>query len=110
MISQEAVLQILKSVKYPGYSRDIVSFGLIKEIQVEETAVGVLIELTSPNPEVGEQIADAARLALRDGIPGLVDAHVQVKVPTAAQAATGPAPRNRLPHIKRVIAVASGKG
>ena len=110
MISQEAVLQILKTVKYPGYSRDIVSFGLVKEIQVEPTAVGVLIELTSPNPEIGEQIADAARLALRDGIPGLADAHVQVKVPTAAQAATGPAPKNRLPHIKRVIAVASGKG
>ncbi|HRI13948.1 MAG TPA: Mrp/NBP35 family ATP-binding protein [Verrucomicrobiota bacterium] len=113
MITQEAVLQILRQVKYPGYSRDIVSFGLIREVQVDGAAVGVQIELTSPAQEVAEQIADAARLALRNGIPGLTDAHVQVKVPTPQQAASTPGgmpAKNRLPHIRRVVAVASGKG
>ncbi|MBN9689835.1 MAG: Mrp/NBP35 family ATP-binding protein [Verrucomicrobia bacterium] len=113
MITPEAVLQVLRQVKYPGYSRDIVSFGLVKDVQVDGSAVGVLIELTSPNPEVGEQIADAARLTLRDQIPGLSDAHVQVKVPTPQQTAGtpgGPLVKNKLPHIRRIIAVASGKG
>lgn len=111
MIQQEAVLSILRQVKYPGYSRDIVSFGLVKEVQIDGTAVGVLIELTSPNPEVGEQIADAARLALREGIPALSDAHVQVRVPSGSPAISpGTVGKNRLPHIHRVVAVASGKG
>lgn len=113
MITPEAVLQVLRQVKYPGYSRDIVSFGLVKDVQVDGSAVGVLIELTSPNPEVGEQIAEAARLALRDHLPELSDAHVQVKVPTPQQTASNPGgllAKNKLPNIRRVVAIASGKG
>jgi len=112
-MTQEAVLAVLKSVKYPGYSRDIVSFGLVKDIQIDGLAVGVLIELTSPNPELGEQIADAARLALRGQLPQLTDAHVQVRVPTPQQAAAampGMAARNKIPGLNRILAVASGKG
>ena len=112
-MTQEAVLAVLKTVRYPGYSRDIVSFGLVKEIQIDGAAVGVLIELTTPNPELGDQIAEAARLALRDRIEGLTDAHVQVRVPTAQQAAAaapGTALKNKVPGLNRVVAVASGKG
>ena len=113
MTTHDAILAVLKTVKYPGYSRDIVSFGLVKDSQIDGDAVGVLIELTTPYPELGNQIAEAARLALRDRIEGLTDAHVQVRVPTAQQAATA-APstgaRNRIPGLTRIIAIASGKG
>lgn len=112
-ITEESVIAALRAVKYPGYSRDIVSFGLVKGVQIDGNAVGVLIELTSPNQEIGQQIADAARLVLREQIPGLADAHVQVQVPTPQQAAaanTGAGARNKVPGIARVIAVASGKG
>ena len=112
MITQDAVLAVLKTVKYPGYSRDIVSFGLVKDIQIEGNAVGVLIELTTANQELGNQIADAARLALRDRIEGLIDAHVQIRVPTPQQAAaaSGLTAKNKIPGLNRVIAIASGKG
>ncbi len=110
-ISQDQVLQSLRTVKYPGYSRDIVSFGLIKEIQVDGSAVGVLIELTTPNRELGEKIADAARLALRDQIPGLSDAHVQLRVPVSqSDASPGASTPASVGNVKRWIAVASGKG
>lgn len=111
-ITEESVIAALRTVKYPGYSRDIVSFGLIKGVQIDGQAVGVLIELTSPNQEIGQQIADAARVALRDRIPGMSDAHVQVQVPTSQQAAAnaGAGSRSKVPGIARVIAVASGKG
>ncbi len=113
MFEKDAILTVLKTVKYPGYSRDIVSFGLVKDIQIDGSAVGVMIELTSPNPEIGNQIADSARIALRNALPGLADAHVQVRVPTPQTAASTPPSRfnqNRLPGIRHVIAVASGKG
>lgn len=106
-------MEVLRTVKYPGYSRDIVSFGLVKGIQIDGGAVGVLLELTSPNPEIGRQIADAAKAALRDQLEGITDAHVQVQVPTPAAAAsanTGVPQRNRMPGVRRVVAVASGKG
>ena len=113
MLSQDAVLAVLKTVKYPGYSRDIVSFGLVKDIQIDGMAVGVLIELTTPNQELGEQIADAARLALRDRIEGLTDAHIQLRVPTpqqAAAAAPGLGAKTKIPGLARIVAVSSGKG
>ncbi|MCE2825989.1 MAG: Mrp/NBP35 family ATP-binding protein [Verrucomicrobium sp.] len=112
-LQESAVLEVLRSVKYPGYSRDIVSFGLVKGVQIDGSAVGVLLELTAPNPEIGRQIADAAKAALRDRLEGITDAHVQVQVPTpvaAASANTGVPQRNRMPGVRRVVAVASGKG
>ena len=32
-LSEVLVLERLKAVKFPGYSRDIVSFGLVKEVK-----------------------------------------------------------------------------
>ncbi len=112
-MTQESVLAALRLVKYPGYSRDIVSFGLVKEVQIDGDAVGVLIELTTPNPEIGEKIADAARLILREQFSNLKDAHVQVRVPTpqqAAAAAPGASAKGKVPGLARIVAVASGKG
>ena len=112
-MTQEAVLAVLRTVKYPGYSRDIVSFGLVKGIQIDGNAVGILIELTTANAPLGEQIADAARLALRDQLPGLADAHIELRVPTAQQAAAVPsglAQKQKIPGLARIVAVASGKG
>lgn len=115
-ILESSVMEALRTVKYPGYSRDIVSFGLVKGVQIDGGAVGVLLELSTPNPEIGNQIADAAKAALRDQIEGITDAHVQVQVPTSTSAVsatpanTGVAQRNRMPGVRRVVAVASGKG
>ena len=55
----------LKAVKYPGYSRDIVSFGLVKEISAANGAVSVTMQLTSPNPEAAQQIKTEAERVLK---------------------------------------------
>ena len=56
MLSQDDIKNALDAVKYPGYSRDIVSFGLVKEISAANGAVSVTMQLTSPNPEAAQQI------------------------------------------------------
>lgn len=114
MLTQDAVIAALKAVKYPGYSRDIVSFGLVKQVATEGDAVGVLIELTSAKPEVAAQIkADSERI-LRQ-MPGVKTANVEVRFPggAAPAGAQGPNPfanQARVPGVRRVVAVASGKG
>ncbi len=50
MLTQADIENALKTVKYPGFSRDIVSFGLVKEIAVANGAVSVMMQLTSPIP------------------------------------------------------------
>jgi ATP-binding protein involved in chromosome partitioning len=113
MLTQDAIITALKAVKYPGYSRDIVSFGLIKNIGLKDKAVAVQLELTSPRPEVAAQIKSDCEKVLHD-LPGINQVYVDVKLPgdAAAQAASqNPwANQARVPGIRRIIAIASGKG
>jgi ATP-binding protein involved in chromosome partitioning len=111
VLTQDDIKQALKAVKYPGYSRDIVSFGLVKEATAANGAVSVLMQLTTANPEAARQIKEDSERVLR-ALAGVKHVHVEVRQPAAGQAApTGAlANRNRIPGVKRVIAVASGKG
>ena len=56
MLTPDAIRDALKAVKYPGYSRDIVSFGLVKDVAVNAGAVTVSIQLTTASPEAAQQI------------------------------------------------------
>ena len=114
MLTQDSIRDALKAVKYPGYSRDIVSFGLVKEVAVNGGAVIVSIVLTSANAEAIQQIKAESERAVR-ALPGVEKLFVEVKqsAPAPAQQAHAQsawAGQNRVPGIKRVIAVASGKG
>ncbi|MBM3823796.1 MAG: Mrp/NBP35 family ATP-binding protein [Verrucomicrobia bacterium] len=111
-MTESALQEALKSVKYPGYSRDIVSFGLVKQITTAQGAVSVRIELTSHNKETAQQIKAGCEQVLR-GLEGVQAVHVEVQMPPASETASPGAQVakvNRLPGIRRVIAVASGKG
>ncbi|MDB6018503.1 MAG: hypothetical protein JWR19_2992 [Pedosphaera sp.] len=112
MITEEQIKSALSSVKYPGYSRDIVSFGLVKQINAKDGAVSVSLQLTSGTPEVAQQIKTESERALK-ALPGVNLVHVEVKAPTGPQAASAQSPwqnQNKVPGIQRIVAVASGKG
>ena len=111
MLSSEEIQNALKAVKYPGYSRDIVSFGLVKEISAANGAVSVMLQLTSPNADAARQIKIDAEQVLKK-LPGVSHVHVEVRQSTAGQAETGKsfANQTKIHGVWRVIAVASGKG
>jgi ATP-binding protein involved in chromosome partitioning len=106
---EEQAMNVLKSVKYPGFTRDIVSFGLVKSVNIDNGEVKVQLALATNDPNVPATIKNDAEKALRaiDGVRSakvLIDIHAP---PTGAGAGVGAA---RIPGIKHVIAVASGKG
>jgi len=111
MPTQDDIKNALKAVKYPGYSRDIVSFGLIKEISAANGAVSVVMQLTTSNPEAARQIKEDSERILKT-LPEVKFAQVEVRQPAGGPAATpgALAGQNRVPGAKRVIAIASGKG
>jgi ATP-binding protein involved in chromosome partitioning len=110
MLTQETIQNALKAVKYPGYSRDIVSFGLIKEISAANGAVSVTMELTSANADAAKQIKEDSERILKS-LPGVNHVVVTVRQPSGGAAAPkAGAGQNRVPGVKRVIAIASGKG
>ncbi len=111
MLTQADIQTALKAVKYPGFSRDIVSFGLVKEISVTGGSVSVAMQLTSPNPDAARQIKTEAEQVIRQ-LPGASQVTVEVHQPGAGQPAPGNpfAHQTQVPGVKRVVAVASGKG
>jgi len=109
MLTQDDIKNALAAVKYPGFSRDIVSFGLVKEISATNGAVSVLMQLTSLNPEAAQQIKLEAGRVLK-ALPGVNHVHVEVRQPAAGQAPNPFVSQNKVLGVKRVIAIASGKG
>jgi ATP-binding protein involved in chromosome partitioning len=112
-LTSEAVLAQLRGVKYPGYSRDIVSFGLVKDVKIDGTHVTVQIALTTADTSIPKLIQETATAAI-ESIPGVSEASVQLDVSApvskALQAEGGSLPQTKIEGIKHVIAVASGKG
>ena len=107
---EQSIENALKSVNYPGYSRDIVSFGLVKNLAAANGSATIELELSSHNPEVAAQLKTSVEAAATS-VDGIDRAMVQIKMPAAGKAspAAGAQP-NRMPGINKVIAVASGKG
>src|SRR5262245_32081574 len=112
MLTEDDVRNALKAVKYPGYSRDIVSFGLVKEITTSNGAVTVTMQLTGGSAEVATQIKMESERALKE-LPGLTRVYVEVRHQgsTASTGTQSPwSQQNKVPGILRVVAIASGKG
>lgn len=112
-LTPEAVRERLRTVAYPGYSRDIVSFGIVKDISVAGGEVTVAVHLSGGNPDVPGRIKEECERALR-GLPGVTRAEVRV---VFSPPAAGGAPvmqrrveAARIEGVRHVVAVASGKG
>ncbi|PQJ27705.1 Mrp/NBP35 family ATP-binding protein [Rubritalea profundi] len=110
----EAIIKsALSNVKYPGFSRDIVAFGLVKDIKIDGSDVEVTISIQTKDPKVPETIFKECQDALNqiDGI-GTTRVNVDVKNPEAQaggdQSTAGG--KTSIPGVKQIIAVASGKG
>jgi len=110
-LTENEVREALRKVKFPGLTRDIVSFGFVKQVRVDGGSVGVEIAITTATPSVGEEVERNARAVL-DSLPGIesVALDVRVHAPQAPHAHAPEAPRLALPGVRFKIAVASGKG
>lgn len=108
MPDEQSLRDALRRVKYPGFSRDIVSFGLVKEVRLDGPDVSVQMTLTTSEPAVAQQIRDESRAVLEQ-VPGVGKVDVRIDIQAPAQAAGLPGPA-RIEGVQHVIAVASGKG
>ncbi|MBI2950018.1 MAG: DUF59 domain-containing protein [Verrucomicrobia bacterium] len=75
----ESIKETLRQVKYLPYARDVVSFGVVKQIMVEDGIVRVELEVNSPRPEVSFQIQADAEKALR-ALPQLKGCEVRIEM------------------------------
>ena len=112
-MNKNEVIEILKQVKYPGFSRDIVSFGLIKEVQFENNILNLKLQLTTANPDHKNQLTNDINSAISSNLDSVETVNIDFignatpqKQVENVQASK---PQN-LSGVKNIIAVASGKG
>ncbi|MGB2011353.1 MAG: P-loop NTPase [Akkermansiaceae bacterium] len=113
-MTPDSILELLKQVPYPGFSRDIVSFGLVKDVSNEDGIVTVLISVQTNDASVPEQIFKKCHEVL-DPLPDIKHARIELDVQepaTQSNASAGGSAgiKNTIPGVKNIIAVASGKG
>ncbi|MCB9357009.1 MAG: Mrp/NBP35 family ATP-binding protein [Calditrichaeota bacterium] len=113
VVTKESVLEALKQVRFPGLTRDIVSFGMVKDVEVAAGVVELHINVTARDEKVPGQIEEDVASAVRE-LPGVQEVRVHMKwtqPPSAQQPHSRPAPDSPiLENVRAKIAVASGKG
>jgi ATP-binding protein involved in chromosome partitioning len=107
------ILELLKSVKYPGFTRDIVSFGIIKEITVDNDAIKIELALKTKNEDKKNEVVKSINQILSQHFKK-IDIEIIDESPNKPKSnQTNPAAQQspfNLKNIKNVIAIASGKG
>ena len=111
-MDKEKIKQKLSEINYPGFSRDIVSFGMIDDIILDKKSIKVILKIsTSQNDKKdkvrSDVIAALASLNLFESI--------DVDFSSSSASSNNKAGQNisissTIGQIKNIIAVASGKG
>jgi ATP-binding protein involved in chromosome partitioning len=108
-MNSEKLLESLKKVNYPGFSRDIVSFGLVNEAKFENGKALVKIELTSTDPKLPLHLKSQIEEVLGQN-EEITETDIAIAVKKDASSSSSDAEENRISGIDKIIAIASGKG
>lgn len=120
-MDQKQIQSALATIKYPGFSRDIVSFGLIRGSDFKDGKVTVAVELTASDQEVPAKIRSdiESTLGALEGVQAVevsmtVNAPKQMPRPAGPGGTPAPGQKgmgdNSMQKVRFAIAVASGKG
>ena len=124
-ITREKVLECLKQVEEPALREDIISLGLVREIEIDKNRVFIHLEASAEDPCLQEKLRVAIVQAVQEagasgcevhfsgkpkcGVSASVCEDGNIKFPRACRGHEAPA-LQPIPGVKHVIAVASGKG
>lgn len=125
MVKRTAVIAALDSVIDPFSGQGLVAAGLVQGLVVAEDRAGFALEVDRSQAAAYAPVRDAAEAALK-AVPGMARVSVILTAETKPAAtprtaglskaavdqgrAKAPVPTDRPAHVRRVLAVASGKG
>ncbi len=108
-MNKESVLEALKSVIYPGFTKSIVDFGFVKDVVIDESRVVVSIDVTSSADEVKDKLTTDIKSAVE--ALGAQKVVVSINAPQAPmEKSNSMSGKNIAPQVKNFLMVSSGKG
>jgi ATP-binding protein involved in chromosome partitioning len=107
-LTQDAVLDALRTVQDPDLHRDLVTLGMIENLGLEDGVVTFTLVLTTAACPLKAEIEAAARAAVQ-AVPGVRE--VRIATTSRVRKPKDPtAERKALAGVAHVIAIGSGKG
>jgi len=105
-IQKEQLLEALKKIRHPETKEDIVSSGMVSDVQYREGELWIGLKFSRANDPFIQSIKKACMRTVNStfGEDSLKQGHIQVLVPEP------PPKREILPDVHNIVAVASGKG
>ena len=110
-MDKDKVKKLLSNINYPGFNRDIISFGMVNDIQIESENVIIYLKITSQNEEKKKLLVKDIKENL-----GKYFSSVSIEIDDKSNSNLSSAPSSVqlttpiLPKVKHIIAIASGKG
>ena len=107
-MNKNQILEKLKTINYPGFNRDIVSFGMVEDVIIDNSIITIMLSISSQNEEKKNQLVTQVLESIQSE-----EFEIKIKVldqPTRKTVDTSNKDANVAGKIKNIIAVASGKG
>jgi ATP-binding protein involved in chromosome partitioning len=106
-ITKEQVINALKFVHDPDLHKDVVSLGMIEDVQIDGNKVSLKLVLTTPACPMKDKMKNDCVKAIQ----GRVDPYAEVEVELTSRTTTRRgADDTMLKGVKNIIAIVSGKG
>ncbi len=106
MISEESILQALRTVDDPDLKKDLVTLGMIRNLKVDTKKISFTVVLTTPACPLKEKI----RQDCMDAVEAVAGDGVEIDIEITSDVTTARDNTPVLPEVKNIIAIASGKG
>lgn len=106
-ISREAVLEQLEKIQEPELKKGLVSANLVEKLEINDTSISLTIAITSPTLHARKRMQDAVVFNLERTLGKSLTINCDVNSNAADTRKTN---RTVLPNVKKIIAIASGKG
>lgn len=104
-MEKERILQALRQVRDPQTGRDIVTAGMVQDLETEGNNVNFKLAIPSLQMQGKAELNFACIGAVAEAYPNAqVNVHFLMRTPGSQESTS------IVPHIKNIIAVASGKG
>lgn len=105
-LTKENVLKALRHVDDPDIKKDLVTLGMIENIEIEGNRLAFTVMLTTPACPLKELIKSDCLKAIEEHIGDFVETKIEMSSHVTTSRDNAPL----LPGVKNIVAVASGKG
>ncbi len=106
-LKRDQVLEALSNVIEPDLKKDIVSQNLVDDLNIEGNKISLTVSVVNPAMHARKRMQEAVKFTLNRVLGDDIEIETTVKgMPKEAKEAR----RKILPDVKKIVAVASGKG